>query len=305
MCPAAWAAAGRASTTRRAGGDRRLDRRGIHAPAGSARCRRAAAARTGSAAASARSSAGSPAGRRAAPARRRRCPSGPAAGRDDRSWPIVVDDASPIPVEHSDPAPWVGWTCTGSPSGSSVSWIEWYMSCAYGTAWSAPSRSVRPTAPTRIEPPLSSSPGSSGTDPSATRYDDVLRRVAGRVQHLEPQPPDIEPGAARPARRARSGAPPRPRSRASRRSARPGRGRPRRSRCGGASRRRGVIRRPRSRGRGQVDVDVAARIDDRGDPRVLVRDERRQVAEPADRRTTRVASATSSRGRRRPPAPGR
>ena len=33
---------------------------------------------------------------------------------------------------------------------------------------------------------------------------------------------------------------------------------------------------------GEVDVDVAARIDDRGDPGRLVDDERRQVAEPLD-----------------------
>ena len=56
------------------------------------------------------------------------------------------------------------------------------MAWAYGTAWSAPSRSVRPTAPTSSEPPVSSSTGSSGPARVGHRVGHVLRRVAGRVE---------------------------------------------------------------------------------------------------------------------------
>ena len=43
------------------------------------------------------------------------------------------------------------------------------------------------------------------------------------------------------------------------------------------------MRRSRGPGRLEVDVDVATRIDDRGDARRLVGDQRRQMAEAVDR----------------------
>ena len=125
---------------------------------------------------------------------------------------------------------------------------------------------------------------------SATRVADVLGRVSGRVEGLEPEPPDVE----RRRRREPAGA----------RSASAGAGADDVRRAGQrgelAAARHVVVVEVRLEdvadaqaapgGRVEVDVDVAARVDDRGDPRVLVRDQRRQVAQACDRELTRCAS---------------
>ena len=76
--------------------------------------------------------------------------------------------------------------------GEDDSWSERYIARAYGSACSAPSRSVRPTAPTRSEPPVSSSAGSSAAAGVRHRVGDVLRRVAGRVEGREAERADVE-----------------------------------------------------------------------------------------------------------------
>ena len=110
----------------------------------------------------------------------------------------------------------------------------------------------------------------------------VLGRVARRVEHLEAQAPDVEAGPA---------------GQAGVLVAELGTGADDMGRAGQgrevASARDVVVVEVRlddvadpqaaPGGDREVDVDVAPRIDDRGDPGVLVRDERGQVAQPADR----------------------
>ena len=63
-----------------------------------------------------------------------------------------------------------------------------------------------------------------------------------------------------------------------------------------------MIRRSRGAGGLEVDVDVAARVDDGGDARRLVGDERRQVAEAVDRELReRIARESTIRDGRRGP----
>ena len=145
----------------------------------------------------------------------------------------------------------------------------------------APSRSVRPTAPTSSEPPVSSRNGSSARDVSDDGVADVLGRVPGRVERPEADRPDLEGLAV--ADRAvlvcQLGA-------GADDVGRAGQGRE-------VAAARDVVvvevglddvADPQTGGpcRLEVDVDVAPRIHDRRGPGRLIGDERRQMAEPLD-----------------------
>ena len=187
-----------------------------------------------------------------------------------------------MPVEQSEPAPWVGWTATKSSIGRMTSWSERYIWWANGTAFSSPSRSVRPTAPTSSEPPLKSASGSSARVVSASAYATCSGVCPGVSSAVNRRRPDLERGAVGQAAMlvAQLGAGPDDVGRA-------GQGRelaaagdvvvvevrldhaddPQIVRPGGL----------------EVDVDVPTWIDHRRHACVVVGDQGRQVAEAADR----------------------
>ena len=129
--------------------------------------RRAAAARPGSSGASGRSSAETSADRRAARGRTRRRRSA-----DHRVVAALEADRRPRRRRDAGRAQRAG--AVGRVDADEVLVREDHVversehRAAYGSAFSAPSRSVRPTAPTSSDPPVNSRTGSSARDLSAT-----------------------------------------------------------------------------------------------------------------------------------------